>query len=87
MSRLAWTSALVLLALVLSLPCAWSQMPETLSFQGRLTDDKGNPVNAPTDLTFRLYTAESGGTPAWTEVKSGVPVTGGLYGVLLGGSG
>jgi hypothetical protein len=87
MSRHALSPAFVLFALALSVPAAQAQMPERLTFQGRLTNGAGNPVEGSVDLTFRLYTAESGGSLVWTEVKSAVPVSGGLYGVLLGGAG
>jgi hypothetical protein len=56
----------------------------TISYQGRLTDASGNPINTPVSLTFRLYDVPSGGSPLWTEVHSGVPVNNGLFSVLLG---
>jgi hypothetical protein len=35
-------------------------------------------------ITFRLYTAESGGTAVWSETQSDVEVVGGVYGAQLG---
>jgi hypothetical protein len=56
-----------------------------LQYQGRLTDpDTGEPV--PDDsltMTFRLYDAESGGSPLWTELKD-VSVQGGVFSTALG---
>ena len=62
----------------------WADVPNTISFQGRLTDQTtGNPVDdGAYDLTFTFYDATS--TALWTEPQAGVQVTGGLYHVLLG---
>ena len=55
-----------------------------LSYQGKLTDDQGNPVpNGDYQLTFRLYPQETGGNPFWSETQT-VRVEGGLFSVLLG---
>jgi len=54
-----------------------------ISFQGKLMDS-GIPVNATQNITFRLYTEESGVLPAfWTEIQS-VSITNGLFSVMLG---
>lgn len=61
--------------------------PSTISYQGHLTDAQGQPINTTTPMTFRLYTASTGGTAVWTEERTGanaVPVTNGLFNVLLG---
>jgi hypothetical protein len=89
MHRYATTSALVLLALVLFIPAAWAQtMPEKLSFQGRLTDATGNPVDGAPTMTLRLYTnADPGVEPypstLWSQSQA-VTVAGGIYNVFLG---
>jgi len=54
--------------------------PETITFQGRLTDADVQPVTGSVNLTFKLY---NGGGAVWTETRS-VTVTGGGYSVLLG---
>lgn len=61
--------------------------PSTISYQGHLTDANGQPINTATPMTFRLYTTATGGTALWTEERTGanaVPVTNGLFNVLLG---
>ena len=59
-------------------------IPRMLSYQGRLTDSLGNPVpDGNYELTFRLYTQETGGTPFWTETQT-VEVRGGVFFVRLG---
>ncbi len=46
-------------------------IPRMLSYQGKLTDTLGNPVpDGNYQLTFRLYTQETGGTPFWTEAQT-----------------
>jgi hypothetical protein len=45
------------------------------------------PINGNRDMTFRLYAQPSGGTALWDEAHTGanaVPVTNGLFNVLLG---
>jgi hypothetical protein len=63
--------------------------PNLVSYQGRLTDPtKGGPVpDGKYAMTFSIYDAATGGAPLWTETYSGgdaVPVSGGLFTVLLG---
>jgi hypothetical protein len=59
----------------------------TISYQGRLTNTSGQPLNATVPMVFRLYAAPTGGTALWTESRStanAVPVANGLFNVLLG---
>ena len=57
----------------------------TLSIQGVIKNSDGTAVdNGKYSLTFKLYEAESGGTPVWSETQDNIPVTGGIYSVLLG---
>lgn len=58
-----------------------------LNYQARLVDPgSGQPVaDGNYSMTFKLYSAASGGLPLWTETKS-VPVTGGLFSTSLGDS-
>jgi len=59
-------------------------IPRMLNYQGKLTDNSGNPVRDSTySITFRLFTTLTGGTPFWTETQN-VQTTNGLFNVLLG---
>jgi hypothetical protein len=52
-----------------------------------LNDAAGQPINGSTNITFRLYSAPTGGTALWTEAHTSanaVPVSNGLFNVLLG---
>lgn len=53
-------------------------------YQGQAADSNGVPLEGPYTLTFRLYAAQTGGSPNWTEQQPNVPVSGGYFSVLLG---
>ncbi|MGC9357806.1 MAG: hypothetical protein ACP5GX_08065 [Anaerolineae bacterium] len=55
---------------------------DTISYQGRLLDSSGNPVDGVRTIDFRLYTEPSGGTPLWSQSK-GVTVEDGLFNANL----
>lgn len=58
-----------------------------LSYQGYLTDAGGNPITGSRNITFRLYSAPTGGTALWTEAykdANAVPVDKGVFHVMLG---
>jgi len=73
-----------LFLLILFYQSANAQIPQTISFQGVLTDslDMLKPDGVYL-LTFRLYTAPTGGAPIWSEQNS-VNVTKGLFTHNLG---
>jgi len=59
----------------------------TISYQGRLADSTGDPVNSPgIGMQFCLYDTDVGGSPVdgWCEDHLSVPVEDGLFHVLLG---
>ncbi|MEO0080642.1 MAG: hypothetical protein ABIK44_08215, partial [candidate division WOR-3 bacterium] len=59
-------------------------IPKMLSYQGKLADSAGRAVrDSIYQITFRLYTVPSGGTPFWEESQP-VMTRGGLFSVLLG---
>ena len=73
-------------AVIAAAPAA-NAAPGVISYQGTLTDATGKPVTGNIGMTFRLYTAPTGGAALWTEARTGanaVPVSNGLFNVLLG---
>ncbi len=70
-------------AVLLYANTAYAQVPHLVRYQGFLKDSQGAPLDGPYTLTFRLYAAETGGTPVWTEPQS-VSMSGGNFSVLLG---
>ena len=73
-----------LLALLLLIPLGAWAIPQTLSYQGYLTDASGAPLTGAHSLTFSLYTVSSGGTAQWSETQGTVQVSNGLFTVELG---
>ena len=62
-----------------------AQPPYTLNYQGYLTDGSGNSLNGTYELTFRLYQDPVTTTVRWgPEVHATVPITNGLFHVVLG---
>ena len=65
-----------------------AQTTPEINYQGKLLDSTGSTVaDGDYDITFALYTTDSGGTPIWEEVRSGatqVTVSSGLFSVMLG---
>jgi len=59
-------------------------IPQLINYQGKLTDNAGNPQNGNFDMTFKIYNAAIGGTEYWNETQTGVTVTNGLFNVILG---
>ncbi len=53
---------LLITLLIMIATSAFAQIPQTMSYQGVLTDPAGNPVAGPVDLTFKLYDAATDGT-------------------------
>ncbi len=61
-----------------------AQIPRTLSYQGVLTDNLGNPKpDATYSVTFRLYQTLSGGSAIWSDTKS-LQTSRGLFSTILG---
>jgi hypothetical protein len=60
-----------------------------MNYQGRLTDNTPGqaPIDVPIAITFRIYDAMIGGVLEWEEPWGGVPVTGGIFNVMLGSNG
>lgn len=78
--------ALVFLTLILTLTnFANADVPQLLSYQGRLTNTVNEPVaDGLYSITFSIYDAESNGTVVWSESLNDVQLTQGLFSVFLG---
>jgi len=55
---------------------ARAQVPGGVSYQGRLTDSTGTPVNGSVTMTFKLYGQAASTVPLWTETQTVTPVNG-----------
>jgi hypothetical protein len=71
-----------LLVLTVAVTSVSAQAPDSLSFQGYVTDPGGVPINTPgVSMTFKLY---EGSSEIWSETQPSVKVDGGVFNVLLG---
>jgi hypothetical protein len=74
----------ILVLAAFAVPLTYAQAPSILSFQGRLTDSGGTPVDtSAVRMNFKLY---RNGSPIWQETHLLVPVVGGEFNILLGES-
>lgn len=77
--RFAFSIGLALFApLVLSAP------PQTINYQGYLTNPGGTPVDNAVVMTFKLYDAASGGAALYSETQLSVSVASGNFNALIG---
>ena len=61
--------------------------PQTIPYQGFLTNEEGQPAGGQVNLDFSLYTTADGNqAPLWQETHLDVPVNGGVFSVMLGSS-
>jgi hypothetical protein len=82
MSRFFIFSVLIILVFLASFSLA--EIPKMINYQGMLTDNSGNPLSGPHNLTFRIYDDTTGGNLKWSETQNGVQVENGLFNVILG---
>jgi hypothetical protein len=80
---------ITIFGLILSLflvSLGYADIPKTLNYQGRLMNAVGQPViDGQYNVTFRLYTAVSGGTMVWEEAQQ-VEAENGYFNTVLGNS-
>lgn len=62
---------------------AFGQMPKTLNYQGTLSTESKPVPDGDYTITFRLYSASSGGTAVWDE-KQQVTTRNGVFNAILG---
>jgi hypothetical protein len=86
-----FAGSLIALALVVATSGVWAQqgtlpnsVPQTISYQGYLTDASDQPISGTVTMDFALYNSPSSTTPLWEETQSGVNVSNGFFTVLLG---
>ncbi|MFZ3301207.1 MAG: LamG-like jellyroll fold domain-containing protein [Microgenomates group bacterium] len=71
----------------LAFPTALERPNRFLSFQGRLTDNLGNPETVATNVVFKLYSVSSGGVALWDSGTCSItPDQDGIFSTLLGSS-
>ena len=74
-----------ILVFILIAQVSWGDIPETISYQGVLTDASGTPVaDGSYSLTISIYDTETGVAALWSETHSPVTVKSGIFSVILG---
>jgi hypothetical protein len=79
------TNVMLVMAMVAAITVSAAALsPKLISHQGRLTDSADAPLTGTYSLTFAIYNLPVGGVALWSETHSSVPVSDGLFAVLLG---
>ncbi|MFH1863694.1 MAG: hypothetical protein ABIJ85_02130, partial [bacterium] len=71
----------------LAYPTSLTPPNRYLSFQGRLTNQYGNPITVSTNLVFKLYDAATAGNTLWNAAATACAITpdsDGIFSTLLG---
>ncbi len=81
--------ACLLLSLLAQPSVEAASIPNTINYQGRLTDNspQQNPLDASLPMEFRIYGSPMGADLLWDESWPSVAVVQGIFSVLLGGNG
>lgn len=75
----------VLLTIMMCAGNVYGQAPNTLMYQGKLTDANLDPIVGPVAVTFRIYDAEVEGVVLWSEFHEALtPHQTGVFTVELG---
>ncbi len=77
--KLPALSAVLLMLVVVTI----GQSAELTSYQGRIFDDSGKPIEGPVTLTISLYDDSLAGNIVWTDQYPAVPINDGLFCVNL----
>ncbi|KPJ62708.1 hypothetical protein AMJ44_15305, partial [candidate division WOR-1 bacterium DG_54_3] len=76
---------MLLIWVMVGVNAAWADVPSKMSYEGRLTDNAGNPITTATSINFKIYDAVSGGSEIWSgETHNITPDSNGVFSVVLG---
>ena len=78
------TSLLAGIVLCFSLSADGADVPGMVHHQGYLTDADGVPITGDVEVLFSIFDQETGGAELWSEGPMTVPVTDGVFQVVLG---
>lgn len=76
-------SVMALVVPLLCLPAVLWAVPGVMSYQGKLNDRQGNPINGSRTVTITIYDAADGGNILWTDTQS-LNILNGILNVELG---
>lgn len=75
----------LLFAVFFLVSLSYSQVPQMMNYQGKLTTPAGAIIDTTVSMEFEIYDDSVGGTILWSETQSSVAVEYGVFSVLLGG--
>ncbi len=75
---------IILFAFFLFINLSYSQIPQTISWQGIIEDNEGNNLTGNHNITVKLFEVATGGNQIWTELHTAVDVENGLVNLSLG---
>lgn len=74
----------LLFAVFFSASLSYSDVPQMINYQGKLTTPQGALIDTIISMTFTIYADSIGGDSLWSETQGGVEVKKGGFSVLLG---
>ncbi|MFH1374406.1 MAG: dockerin type I domain-containing protein [bacterium] len=77
------TTTLIVAAMVMATPVV-AGVPQTINYQGQLTNSSGDPLDTTVSMDFTIYIDSTSGTSKWSELHTSVTVVSGIFSVLLG---
>ena len=81
----SWVATVVAgLMLASGAPARAANVPALMSYQGYLTNAAGTPRQGAFKMSFSMFADSSGGASLWSETYAAIPVSGGVFGVMLG---
>jgi len=75
---------ILLLCVMVLAALANAEVPQLINYQGRLTDDGGEPANGSKFMKFKIYGSVSGDDSLWSSGLQAVTITDGLFNYELG---
>jgi len=78
-----YVTLIVLFAIALTEMCL-AQIPQTIQYQGKLTDMGGVAMNGEYDITFSIWDNPVADSQLWTEDHNDVAVQNGIFNIVLG---
>ncbi len=72
------------IGLALLAPQTFAAPPQTINYQGYLTNPGGTPVNGTVAMAFRIYNVATGSMELYAEFQPAVNVTNGTFNAVIG---
>ena len=74
----------LLVAVVFVFSPVSAQVPNRISYQGKLVTPQGGLIDTTVSMVFAIYTDSTSGTQLWTETQNSVVVSKSVFNVILG---